>query len=460
MTTAILARLLTPSDFGLLSMMIVVTGLVGFLADAGISNAIIHRQDATREELSTLYWLSFIAGAAIFIIVLLSCPLAVIYFKEPQLSTYLPVLGINFLILPIGQQFAVLLRKELRFKTLTKIEVTAISAASGVAIVVAVFGFGVWSLVFRPIVATTVQAIALLAFARQHHWLPGFHFSLKRVRSYVGFGLFQMGERLVNYFSSNVDYIIIGRFLGTEALGLYSLAYGLITVPLNKINPVVTNVAFPTFARIQYDNVRLQAGYLKILRYISTCTFPILAGMFVVAPLFVPIVYGSNWAPAVPVLQILCLIGILYSLGNPIGSLLLAKGRADLGFYFNLFKVMIMAAANFIGVRWGIIGVAWSSLAAIAIVMWPLEFYLRWHVIRMKVSDYLQSFKIPAMVSGFMLILLLSMKFVWNEMSNVSSLVSQIVAGGVFYCLVTWIIARRFCRELISSFFVRPREEP
>ncbi len=453
-TTAILARLLSPSDFGLLGMMIVVIGLIGFLADAGVSNAIIYHQDATREELSSLYWLNFLAGIGLFIIILLFRPLAVALFKEPRLSTYLPWLATSFLVMPIGQQFGILLRKDLRFKTLTKIDVASTTISSVTAIAIALSGFGIWSLVFRAVIGSTIGAFALLAVGVRNKWLPRLYFSLSSIKRYLKFGFFQMGQRFLNHVSSNIDYIIIGRFLGVEALGFYSLAYGLITLPLSKINPIITRVAFPIFAKIQCDDERLRNGYLKMLKYISTCSFPLMAGMFVVAPLFIPVVYGAKWLPTVPVLQILCMIGALKSLGNPIGSLLMAKGRADISFYWFILAAFIMFTANIIGIKWGVVGVAWSVFIA-TLILWPGDFYLRWFLVRMRVIEYFDSFKIPAIASGLMIIFLWSTSFLWNQMNDIISLVFQIIVGATFYFVMIWIIGRPLCLELKDTVFSR-----
>lgn len=457
-TTAVLARLLSPSDFGLLGMMTVVMGLIGSLADAGVSNAIISYQDTTKEELSTLYWLNLLMGIGVFLLICLCRPLAVGILKEPRLSSYLPWIGINFLILPLGQQFQVLLRRDLRFRVLTMIDMTAVTISSAAAVAVALRGFGIWSLICRSVLQTTIASLALWAVGMHYKWLPGLCFSLRSVRRYVGFGLFQMGERLAYYFYANVDYWIIGRLLGAEKLGFYSLGYSLITLPLAKINPIITGVAFPAFAKIQADDQRLKNGYLRILRYISICSFPMMAGMFMVAPLFVQVVYGAKWLPAVPVVQILCIIGTFYSLGNPLGSLLLAKRRADLGFYYNVGEFAVMFTANIIGVNWGIVGVAWS-LVACSLVVFPFDFYIRWHLVRMKVGEFFDSISIPATASASMVIVLWAISFTLDGMSDMAGLIVQIAVGATFYFLWNWIFARPFCLELKDLIYTRERQE-
>jgi O-antigen/teichoic acid export membrane protein len=438
-------------------MMTVVIGLVGCLANAGVTNAIIYHQDATPEELSSLYWLNFLVGIALFILILFARPLAVAFFDEPRLSIYLPFVATSFLVLPAGQQFRVLLRKELEFEILTRINVFATSIACAMAIGIAFFGFGTWSLIFRPIVISFVASGCLFYVGFRRDWLPSFHFLAGNVRKYLGFGSFQIGERVFGNILRNVDYLVIGRFIGPEALGFYSLAYDLITLPLSKINPVIGGVAFPTFAKMQSDDSWLKSAYLTMLRYISTFTFPIMAGMFMIAPYFIPAIYGPQWSPAIPVLQILCVVGALKSLGNPVGSLLLAKGRADIGFYFTVFATVITLVGCIIGVNWGIEGVACSIAVSTVLVLWPVDIYIRWLLVRMTPQEYFRSFRFPGIAAVLMMILLWLNGPIWDKMTNLWNLIFQIFAGAAAYMILHCIFARSFCSDLYNTVINRKK---
>jgi O-antigen/teichoic acid export membrane protein len=454
LTTAVLAHLLSPSDFGLMGMMTVVVGLISIFADVGVSNAIICHQDATREELSSLYWLNFLVGIGLFFIVFLLRPLAVAFFSEPRLSIYLPWLAVSFLVIPAGQQFGVLLRRELRFRVLTKINILSVSVSAAGAVAMALCGLGVWSLVFRAVVETAVSAVALLVVGLRTKWFPWLYPSLGVVKRYLSFGLFQMGERLLNYTYISAGHVIIGRLLGVEALGYYSLAYGLIGVPVSKINPIIAQVAFPTFARMQSDDEQLRRVYLKMLKYVSICSFPVMAGMFVVAPLLIPLVYGPKWLPAVPVFEILCVVGALRTLGHPTGSLLMAKGRADISFYWFIVAVFVMLSANIIGSRWGVVGVAWSIVLS-TLVLWPGDFLLRWYLIKVGIIEYFNSLKIPATASGIMMICIWSTGFFWDKMDSMWRLAFEIILGAGVYFLLILLIAKPFWFEFKQTIFSR-----
>ena len=212
-TMAVLARCLVPSDFGLMGMVMVVMGFAQAFADMGISNAIIHRQDVTRDHLSTLYWLNILAGIIVFCVVCASTPLVVVFYREPRLPNLLYLTAVIFLITPLGQQFQILFQKNLKFDGLAKIEVVTALVNATVAIGLAFAGAGVYSLIFGQLAATSAK-VTLLCGMGWRHWHPSLHFAKRDLKGYVRFGLYQMGERTVNYLSANIDYIIIARFLG------------------------------------------------------------------------------------------------------------------------------------------------------------------------------------------------------------------------------------------------------
>lgn len=357
-TLAVLARLISPSDFGLMGMVMVVIGFAQMYVDMGISNAIIYRQDATREELSSLYWLNILAGIGVFLIVCLSTPLVVAFYHEPRLKNLMYLAALVFLITPFGQQFQILLQKGLQFKLLARIEIVGSFTNAMVAIILAFLGMGVFSLIWGQLAATTMRVL-LLFYWGWRNWRPRLHFSKRDMRGYIGFGLYQMGENTVNYFNSNFDYLLIGSLLGAKTLGYYTLAYNLVLKPSSMINPVITRVAFPVFSLVQNDSDRLKRGYLKALQLLSSVNFPIMVGLAAVAPIAVPIIFGEQWLPSVILIQILTIVGLLRSTGNPVGSLLLAKGRADLGFKWNLALTITQVPGLYIGVKLGgAVGVA------------------------------------------------------------------------------------------------------
>lgn len=436
-TLATLARYLAPSDFGLMGMIIVIMGLAQAFADMGISNAIIHRQDATSEQLSSLYWLNIIAGVIVFFAIYALSPLVAIFYQEPRLINLLYLTAVIYLITPFGQQFQMLLQKNLFFNTLAQIEMVTALVNFVVSVSAAIVGLGVYSLIFGQLAGTFFR-VALLCFVGWRDWRPSFHFAKHDLKGYLSFGFYQMGERTVNYLSANMDYIIIGHFLGSTALGFYTLAYQIITFPLTKLNPVITKVMFPVFSKIQNDHESFRKGYSKVIHYIALITFPMLFGLFIVAPEFISLFFGEKWMISVPVLQILCLVGLFKSLGNPVGAVLLAKGRADIGFYWNLFTMIIFSIAVVIGVRWGINGVAVSILLLQLPFLLIIQHIVN-QVINLKMTQYLKLLITPLVCSLTMLAGIFLLQKVIGEDDAKLVFMASVMAGIFIYVTAYYI---------------------
>jgi len=440
-TLTILARILSPSDFGIMGMIMVIIVFAQAFADMGMSNAIIQRQNVKESHLSSLYWINVFCGLLIFICILLIRKIIVSFFNEPKLINYLMYVGFIFLITPFGQIFRSLLIKELNFKDLFKVNIIAMFAYSITSIGFAIAKFGVLSLIFGQLIRSLMTVIILFYFFRKL-WLPKLHLNIREVKSYISFGAFQMGERIVNYFSSNIDYIIIGCFLGSTPLGFYTLAYQIVIFPLSKINPIITEVAFSAFSKVQNNNFEIRKGYCEVIHFISMLSFPLLFGMLAIAPEFIKLVYGKKWEPTIAVLQILCIVGIFKSLGNSIGSILLAKGRPDIGFYWNVFAVIVVSIAVIVGVNWGITGVA----SAILILQVPFFFIIQPIVnrlIELKLSDYFKTIQWPFLCSFIMLIGIISFKLIFGYFHMLPLLLITISFGGAIY---------------ITSYYIKDRE--
>lgn len=386
---AILGRLLNPSDFGLMTMMMVVIGLASLLADFGTTNYLVQTKALTGRLFSALFVLC-IAGALLLAgVISLAAPWIAAYYHTLVLTGLLPALGIVVIATAVGQPFFALLQREMRFRQIAIVETAAAFVGLVVAAVMAMSGYGVWSLIGGQLALAVVKAVlcvlmasSLIRFEWKIHWLD--------LKSALHFGSFQMGERLLNYAGWNVDKIIVGRALGDGALGIYSIAYQLVMKPFSILNPVFTRVALPLLSRVQDDNDRLTRGYLELTRTIALIAFPIYLFMILASDSIVLLLLGAKWMAASSLISLLGGLGFIYSLGNPIGSLLLAKGRADLGFYYNVAAVVVYALAVIMGSNFGLKGVAYSLVIAAGLLFF-LEFTLRWYLVRMSPWVYLRA---------------------------------------------------------------------
>lgn len=389
----VLTKLLSPADFGLMAMVMVVIGFAQVYTDMGIGNAIIYRQDTTKEQLSSLYWLNIVAGIIVFIIVFLLNPLVVNFYNQPKLKEILFFTSFIFLIIPFGQQFQILMQKELKFKVIALIEVLGGFSSMVSSVILAIFGFGIYALVVASVFAASVRTICFVIYGC-FHWRPTLHFSRKDLQGYLSFGLYQVGEKAINYLGVNIDSLLIGKFLGPTTLGIYNLASQIISYPVQRINPILTRVAFPIFAKKQNDNIALSDGYIAMSRALAMISFPLLTTLIGLAPVIIPIMCGQKWNDLIPIVQILAVVGMLKVIGNPSGAALLAKGKANVGFYWNIFAIIICFLVTWFMVPHGVIALAWGYVFLYLFYIIALIGILR-KVISLEITKYLFCFSKP-----------------------------------------------------------------
>ena len=300
----ILSRVLDPIEFGLIAIIMIVVGFSLVFVDMGISNAIIHKKNITREQLSTLYWINLLSGLVIFIIIFFSSTLVANFYNEQGLTKLIKIVGLTFFIQPFGNQFMVLWQKELKFKELSIINIISKIISFIVTIWLVLDGFGVYSIAYGLLIGTIFQTAIFVHFGLKEY-KPLFVFKIKNVKEIISFGLFQMGQNLIGYLNSQIDIIIIGKILDIETLGIYNLAKQFIMRPAQVINPIITKVTLPVMAIIQDDIEKLKNIYLKTVNYLSSINFAIYGIIFLFAHDIVIILFGEKWIEVVVILKIL-----------------------------------------------------------------------------------------------------------------------------------------------------------
>lgn len=346
---SILARFLEPGDFGLMAIMMVVIGFSQAFQDMGISNAIIQRQEISHTQLSSLYWLNIAAGTVLTLIVIAIAPLVAIFYDEPRITSLMIILSSTFILVAIGNQYRVLCQKNLNFRTMEIINVSTSVVSLIVATVMAYKGYGVLTLVCAMITQAGLSSLLFLWVGLKHYHKPSLVYKHSELEGFYGFGMYQMGERSINYISANADKIIIGKLVGVNAVGFYNLAWQLIIFPLRKINPIINKVAFPVYSKVQNDSKTLNRYYSLNVKLLSLVTMPLLAFLMFFSSEVVGLVFGEGWETTANLLPALALVGILKALGNPGGALILAKGRADVGFWWNIGWAITIVVALSIG---------------------------------------------------------------------------------------------------------------
>ena len=359
----LLARLLAPEDFGVSAMAMVIISCASLIADLGIAGAVIQKDDVPPPVLSRLYGVGLLTGAGLFLTLAALSPLAGAVYGEPRVAPVLVGLAATFLFLPVGALRQALAEKRLAFRRIAAIEVAAAATGAVFAIAAAWSGAGVWALVADQVVAAAVKAALLTVQGRAVDRLRP-EFSTRGLRPYLRFGAYSVGQRTANYATANVDYALIGSLLGAHPLGLYRMAYELATLTGGRLNLVITRVFFPVLARFAADRDRFRRAFLRMQETATLLGVPCVVGIGLVAPLAVPGLLGAKWAPAVPLLRILCLVGLGRVIAGTIGPALLAAGRPDLGLKWSLALVSIQVPAIALAVHYGgLTAVAWTFAA-------------------------------------------------------------------------------------------------
>jgi O-antigen/teichoic acid export membrane protein len=382
----VLAYFLSPAEYGVWGILNVLIGFSQYFVDLGVSNAIIHYQDIDEEELSSLYWLNVMAGAALFLILSLSAPGVAAFYQTESLRVFIPLIALTFVLMPFGQQHQMLLQKEMRFKAISLIEIVTRAIGFTACIILLMEGQRLYAVIYSVLLSTGLMSVLLIRFHTAHR--PRLIFKIHKIKKFLKFGSFQVMNGTLNYFNLQIDSLLIGRLLSMEALGFYTLGKNIALRILSLINPIVTRVTFPLMAKAQNDADLLKDTYLKTIAHLGTVNFPLYFFLVFFAEPVVLLLFGPKWLPAVPVLQILCVWAAFRSMSNPVGTLVLAKGRADWEFYWSLVLFLIVPVAIYLGSLGGIMGVCWSRIILQFALMVPTWFFLLRPLSQISFTEY------------------------------------------------------------------------
>ena len=344
----VLARMFDSHQFGLLTVSLVIIALADMLSDFGIANSIIQRKEISQLELTTLYWLNVGIGVVVCVLAFSLRNVIAGGLRNPDLAPLIRTLAFVFVVIPHGLQFRALMQKELEFNKIGVIETLSVLSGFTFTVISAHYWPVAMTAIWGYLVNSAVRTV-LFGFYGRKIYHPGLQFSLKSVAANLRFGAWLTADSVVNYINTNLSTLVLARILGASVAGGYNLAYNMAVVPPMKLNPIITRVLFPAFAKIQDDIDKLRVNFYKLLSVVGIINFPALLGLMAVSSTFVPLVFGEKWNFIIPILQLLSIVGVLRAIGNPIGSLLMAKARVDISFKFNVFKTFLFIPGIILG---------------------------------------------------------------------------------------------------------------
>ncbi len=386
---ALLTRLLTPADFGIVAMVAVIAGFLNIMAEAGVSTAVVQKRDLDERALSTLFWMGLGIALCASIGLAIASPLVALFFAEPRLTPVVALLSCSFVFLAIGRIPNGLLERGFRFRELATSEVVAAVVSGGVGVVLALSGAGYYALVFQTLASTLLNALVRLGFAR---FRPRFVFDTTALRAVTGYSTGVTAFSAINYWARNLDKALIGRALGAAQLGFYGRAYALMLYPLEGISGIINPSLHPLFSAMQGDPERMTRAYLKIVRVVAAVTLPAMCVLGALAPEIVHTVWGKQWDPSVRVFAILCFVGAVQPVGSTFGAVFLATNRTRLLAVVGFVNSVVMMAGIALGVRFGIRGVAIGYSLAYSVIFLPTMYIVAGVLLRGSVRDIARIF--------------------------------------------------------------------
>lgn len=325
-----LARLIDPSAFGVIAMLLVVTGFAGTLADLGLASAIIQRKTVTSEQLDTAFWAAVTLGTGIAVFVACMAPIFADFFGQPQLRQLAPIAAANFIFGSISQIPRANLILRLETRRVAFINSIGLLVGILVSLAMALWSSGPWPLVVGP---ASGQLSAALLYVILGDWLPSMRFRTNEFVTLARIGLYITGFTVFNYGSRNLDSLLIGKWLGAEPLAFYARAYSLMLLPITLITDVLANTLTLVMVRVRDDKARSRTVFLQAQRLITFISFPTMLALSLLAGPFLETVYGSKWLPTASTLRVLALVGMLQSMGNPLGWIYISQGSTSCFFF-------------------------------------------------------------------------------------------------------------------------------
>jgi len=424
--TAILARILSKADFGLVAMALLINRFLTSMTQIGFGIAIIQSQDIRKEQISAIFYINATINFMVSLICFAGAPLAAGFFNQPKLIPLIRVLAWVIFIDSFGFP-NMLLRKKLRFGGISLLEISTMLLANIIAVIFAFKGFGFWALAVRVFLSHLLFAIGIWFIC---NWFPG-RPDFKGVKSLFHFGLNMLGAKICNYFSQNLAAIITGKFIGVETLGAFNIAYNLALVPAEKIQSVLTSVLTPAFSAIQTNLANFRQRFYETLYGFGTIYFPLMIGLSVIAPNFVVTLYGSRWKEAGLFLALLAPVGLFKGIQHILNSVIISRGWPSVIFKITIIEAATTFALLFIGAYlFDIIGI----IIAYFIVTF-LSFLLAVIYAQKAVDDNMLFIKATQKSFLWASVMALSVFFytIAAPLSGAMMLITQILLGGIVY---------------------------
>ena len=451
--SVILMRLLQPADYGLLAMAWVVIGFAGIFNEFGFGSAIVQRQDIDAQHLSSVFWINIAIGVGFTLLFFMTAGWMADFFHTAGLKPVMQWLSFSFLIGGLGIVPGALLQKQMRFDLINQISVATTFLSGCIGVYMAYRGYGVMSLVAQSL-SNSLIGLPLMFIASR--WKPRLVLSWKHVRQLFSFSAYLTGFNVINYWARRSDDLLIGKFMGSTSLGIYSRAYALMLLPITQVISMVSGVMFPALSSIQHDKQRIKSIYIRVIQVIAFFSFPMMLGLVATADHFMLGIFGSKWAGVIPLIRILAFVGVLQCIGNPTGWIYLSQGKTNWMFWWGVFGSGSVVVAIIVGVWMGsIYTVAWAYLFINILLSYPVV-AIPGRLIGMKWIEVYRPLLPTFLISASMAIIVyfagMALPLAWPA---IWKLVVQVMLGaGIYFTLMWWwnIPVFHMVRALVAEY--------
>jgi O-antigen/teichoic acid export membrane protein len=447
LTFLVLARLLTPETFGLVSMSNIFIHFVQALLGAGFTTAIVQREEIEPEHLDTAFWANLGIGIILTSIGFGTASLFSELFDQPAITPIIQCLSFTVLVNSLSGVQIALLNRQLNFKRLAALNLIGQILGSAVSITLALIGWGVWSQVVQTIVSSSVSLILLWKIS---HWRPGLKVSKRHFKELLSFGVNVVGIGILTFFSLRADDFMIGYYLGPMALGYYTVAYKLLVTVTQLLGEVTSKVALPIFSRLQSEPEKLRQAFYTSTRLINTVSIPSFVGMAVLAPEIINGLFGSQWEPSIPVMQVLSGVGIIALAFRFCSPVFMAMGKPSWDFLVALSTTVLRVVGFSIAAQWGIVAVA-SSIIICSFPSIPIRLWMLSKLIKLQLQPYLEQYFATSISTLIMVATILVAKYFMNDLINTQIAIFAYISIGILaYLTAIFFISHKTIQQILD----------
>lgn len=441
----VIARLLSPSDYGVIGMLAIFIAIAQSVVDGGFSSALIQRNYVSNTDYSTIFYFNIIVAVVMYLVLYFSAEAIADFYNEPRLILLSKVLGFSFVINSFALIQRTILTRELDFKTQMKISVISVIISGFIGVYLAYSGHGVFALVFQVLSRSAINSILLWVF---NSWKPTLVFSIDSFKSLFSFGSRLLLSGILDVIFNNLSILVIGKVFSTISLGFYTKAKELQTIPSSTLTSIIQKVSFPSFSKIQNDNEKLLRSFRKAQQLSVFMIFPVMYGIMVTSDTLIELLLTDKWLPAAPYLRLLCIVGAFYPINALNLNILNVKGRSDLFLRLEIIKKMLTAIVIFTTYRWGIIAMIYGQIFQSVVCLFINSYYSS----KLIKYGFLKQFKdiAPCAILTFIMIVIVYYVGIIIDLSLLFKFIIQTILAIGIYLFTAYILKLQAFMEICN----------